>query len=354
MKWLLRGFSALVLLVVAVVALAPSQAQAAEGFNVLTSPLPIKITTEPGKTVTEELRIKNQSNQPEGIKVGLMKFAAKGVNGAPNLFDLTPKDTYASWVRFTPSQFVAQPNVWNTVKMTITIPSDAGLGYYLAVTFSPSNQPGARKVTNLRGSAASLVLLNVQSPNEKRSLQLADFSTDHKLYEYLPANFRVRLHNNGNIYLPPVGNIFITKGSKTVGTLDFNAAGGSVLPASNREFTIPWKSGFPVFTDHLEHHKPITDKHGKIKQDLKWDFSQVNKFRFGKYTAKLLVVYDDGKQDVPLESTLAFWVLPWKLMLIALVIVIIVGFGVFMAIRSVIGRATGSGGPRAHRRYPRR
>jgi hypothetical protein len=371
----LRGFLTLWLLVAVLVALPADHANAAtagpnaaaapaatttsdtEGFDVLTSPLPIKIDTPPGKTVTEELRIKNEATEAEGIKVGLMKFGATGELGRPDLYDLTAKDTYASWVHFSPQQFLAQPNVWNTVKMTINIPANASLGYYLAVTFSPANQPGGRDVTNLRGSAAQLVLLNVESPNEKRSLQLTNFSTNHKLYEYLPADFNIRVHNNGNIYLPPTGNIFIMKGSKTIDTLDLNDAGGSVLPNSNRVFTVPWTDGFPVFQQRLVHNVPITDSHGNVEETLHWNFTQANKFRFGEYTAKLLVVYDNGKIDVPLESTLTFWVLPWKLMLLALVIILIIGFGIFTLIRSTVGlgrsRVPKRGGGSAYHR-PRR
>jgi len=334
----LRGVCAAVLLLMAGLLASPVSVHAAEGFNVLTSPLPIKITTEPGKTIQNKLRIKNLANQPQAIKVGLMKFGASGETGQPNLFDLTPKDKYASWVSFSPQQFVAQPNVWNTVTMTIKVPADAALGYYLAVTFSPARQ-ATEKGTNVKGSAATLVLLNVHSPNEKRSLDLLDFYTDHKLYEYLPANFKVRVKNTGNIYIPPVGNIFIMKGNKTVTTLDFNSAGGSVLPSSNRVFSLSWKDGFPYFKDRLVDGKPVTDKHGHLKQDLKWDFTKADKFRFGKYTAKLLIAYDDGKQDVPLESTLTFWVLPWKLMLLLLVLLLIIGFGVFNLLRSTFQRA---------------
>lgn len=329
----------------AVLLLSPSAASAAEGFNVITSPLPIKIATQPGKTVESELRIKNQGTLAEGIKVGLMKFGATGDTGQPNLFDLTPRDNYASWVHFSPSEFVAQPNVWITVKMTINVPADAALGYYLAVTFSPSNQPGARDVTNLKGSAATLVLLDVKSANEKRSLKLVDFSTDHKLYEYLPSTFRIKLRNDGNIYLPPVGNIFIQRGNTTVDTIDFNTAGGSVLPKSNRVFSLPWKNGFPHYQDVLVNGKPVNDKHGHPKQNLKWDFTQVNKFRFGKYTAKLLIAYDDGSHDVPLESTLTFWVIPWKLLIVGLLLLAAIGFGLFTVLRSIYRRV--KPGPRS-------
>ncbi len=314
-------------------------ASAAEGFNVITSPLPIKISTTPGTTVETSLRIKSQNTQPEGIKVSLLKFKGNGTTGQPDLQDITPKDTFASWVSFSPSNFVAQPGVWNTVKMTIKVPDDAGLGYYLAVTFSPSKEPGAPDVTNLKGSAATLVLLDVKNGHEKRSLKLVDFSTDHKLYEYLPANFNVKVRNDGNIYIPPVGNVFITRGDKTVDTIDFNAAGGSVLPDSTRIFKMPWANGFPVFKDSLVNGKPVTDNNGKLKQDLKWNFAEANKFRFGKYTAKLLIAYDDGTRDVPVESTLTFWVIPWKMILLVLVIAAVLGYGLFAMGKNFVRKA---------------
>jgi hypothetical protein len=352
MRRLLRGFSVLALLLLTAAALASPDVKAAEeGFNVLTSPLPVKLVTQPGKTVTTDLRIKNLANKPQPIKVGLMKFGASGDTGQPNLFELTPKDTYASWVHFSPKEFVAQPNVWNTVTMTINVPPDAALGYYLAVTFSPSSVVGNKDATTFKGSTATLVLLDVSSGNEKRDLNLLDFSTDHKLYEYLPVNFNVKLRNTGNIYLPPSGNIFIMRGDTTIETLEFNAAGGSVLPQSNRIFKEPWKKGFPVFRDRLVDGKPVTDSNGGLKQDLKWDFTKANKFRFGKYTAKLLVVYDDGQKDVPLESVLTFWVIPWKLLVVFLLVLGLIGFGVFTLLRSSFRRAKqGTGKLRRARR----
>jgi len=104
----------LTLLIGAWLTLYPVTANAAAlptGFNVITSPLPIKISTAPGKTIHLQLRIKNQGAQAEGIKVGLMKFAATGTTGTPDLFNLTAKDSYGSWVHFSPQQFTAQPGV---------------------------------------------------------------------------------------------------------------------------------------------------------------------------------------------------------------------------------------------------
>jgi len=349
MKQFVGGCLVLAVLIGAWLVWGPTPVSAAtEGFNVITSPLPIKITTAPGKTVTTQLRIKNQGDQPEGIKVGLMKFGATGNSGTPDLYELTPKDTYASWVHFSPQQFTAQPNIWNTVTMTIAVPASADLGYYLAVTFSPASQPGVPDSTELKGAAATLVLLDVKTPNEKRALQLVSFSTDHELYEYLPVNFTITVHDNGNIYLAPAGNIFVQRGQKTIETLDFNDAGGSVLPGSNRLFTVPWNDGFPVYKEKLVNDMPVPNKHDVPEESLHWNFAQASKFRIGKYNAKLLVVYNNGTDDVPLEATVSFWVLPWKLMLLLLAVLALIGFGIFTIAKSVVNKVRGVGKQRRH------
>jgi hypothetical protein len=323
-------------------------AAALPGFNVITSPLPIKISTAPGKTVQIQLRIKNQGSQAEGIKVGLMKFGATGSSGTPDLYNLTPQDTYASWVHFSPQQFTAQPGVWNNITMTINVPTSAALGYYLAVTYSPAAQPGVPDATELRGAVATLVLMNVNTTNEKRTLQLVNFSTSHKLYEYLPTTFSIKLHNSGNIYLAPAGNIFVQRGGTTIDTLDFNDAGGSVLPSSNRVFSVPWNDGFPLYVEKLVKNKPVPDKHDVPEQTLKWNFTQANKFRFGEYNARLLVVYNNGTNDVPLEAVVSFWVLPWKLLLVLLAVLALIGFGVFSFVRSIVRKARRGGGKNRH------
>jgi hypothetical protein len=328
-----------------------SAAVPSEGFNIITSPLPIKLSTSPSKTVQTELRFKNQGDQPEGIKIGLMRFGASGEDGAPDLYDLSAKDAYTSWVTFSPSQLVAQPNVWNTVTMTIKVPANADLGYYLAVTFSPATTTDQKGAANLKGSAATLVLLNVNTGDEKRALDLVEFTTDKGLYEYLPASFSIKLRNNGNIYIAPTGDLFLLHNGKQIGALDFNDAGGSVLPQTNRIFHINWSDGFPVYKERLVDDKPIYDHHNKPEADLKWDFTQVNKLRIGRYTAKILVVYDDGKEDVPLEASVNFWVLPWKVILGLLVLVAVIGIGIFSFVRGVVrkGRSR-TGGMRRGKR----
>jgi hypothetical protein len=298
-----------------VVSAAPASA-ATPTFNLTTSPLPVELTTTPGSTVTTGLRVENSGTTPIKIKVSLLKFKSAGSDGKPLLLKRQPGDTFFDWVTFSQNDFTAQPGVWNTIQMTINPPREAAFGYYYAVVFSQDNtgqSPTTPDTSRLNGATATLVLLNVQTPGEKRQLSVTSFSADKKVYEYLPVTFSIKVHNGGNIFTAPTGNIYISRDHKhNIAILDVNDAQGNILSGSNRIFQAAWSDGFPVFTTQRDHGQIISDKQGQPVEQLQWNFSKADKLRFGHYYAHLLLVYNDGKQDVPIDAEVSFWVVPWK------------------------------------------
>ena len=319
----------------------PKAAAAGADFNLTTSPLPLDLVVKPGHTVTTDLRVQNSSTAVANIKVSLLKFKANGQNGNPELLPRQPGDSFFDWVSFSRSSFTAQPGQWNDVQVTINAPSSAAFGYYYAILFSNANDDQSAtkpNSTSLSGAVATLVLLDVQAPGEKRQLGVDNFSVGKKLYEYLPVNFAVKVHNSGNVHGIPSGSIFITKGKSTVAVLDINPGGGNVLPDSNRSFNVTWNDGFPVFTQKIDHGELVSNNKSQPVYTLSWNFANTGKFRFGHYNAHLLLTYDNGTSDVPVEANVAFWVIPWKLGLILLAILLIVGFGLFTLIRSLYRR----------------
>jgi hypothetical protein len=298
----------------------PLPAHADSGINLTTSPLPVNLSANPGQTVTTDLRIQNSSNTTQRIKVSLMKFSAYGESGKPALQNREPGDDYFDWASFNPTSFDAPPKQWVTVKMTIQVPKTAAFGYYYAAVFSPADQKPTGKGNVYLGSTAILVLLEVKSPNAKRSVTIADFSVDKRTYEFLPVNFSVRLHNDGNVHLLPAGSIYIKRGSKQVAVIPFNTQHGNILPNSYRIYTSSWNDGFPVYVDKTQNGQVMLNKNDKPVQQLQWNFTKLPHLKFGHYTANLLVVYDNGSRDVPLEASVSFWVVPWRI--IAFVIVV--------------------------------
>jgi hypothetical protein len=314
----------LLLLIPAVLVLlmsfAPLAHAASSGINLTTSPLPVNLSANPEQTISTDLRIQNAASTTQKIKISLMKFSAYGESGKPALQDRAPGDDYFDWVSFSPSVFEAPPNQWMSVKMTIAVPKGAAFGYYYAVVFSPADQKPTGKGNVYLGSTAILVLLDVKSPNAKRSAKVVDFSVDKKTYEFLPVNFSARLHNDGNVHLLPGGSIYIKRGSKQVAVLPFNAQHGNILPNSYRVYTTTWSDGWPVYTQKNQDGKVVLDKNGKPVTALSWDFSKIQHLKFGHYTANLLAVYDNGSRDVPMEASVSFWVVPWRI--IAFVVVV--------------------------------
>jgi hypothetical protein len=306
-------------------------------LRLTTSPLPINLKTTPGSTITTNLKIKNDGTRSENIKVTLMKFKADGTAGAPILLDREPGDDFFDWVTFSDPTFTLPVNEWKTITATFNVPTTASFGYYYAVVFSRANeqvQPGERQ-TVIAGGTATLVLLEVQVPNAKREIKVTEFSADKNAYEFLPVSFTVKLQNSGNVHIAPRGNIFISQGNnKNIATLEVNPGQGSLLPDSARIFQQKWSDGFPVYEAKVENGQVVLDANSNQQLELKWDFKDASKLRWGKYTAKLLLVYDDGQRDVPIEGEVSFWVMPWRLVLGGLVVLILALLGLKSTLQS--------------------
>jgi len=321
-------------------------AYAADGaLRLTTSPLPINLSVEPGRSVSTQLRIKNDGDQKESLKIDLMKFKADGESGAPLPIDREPGDDFLDWVRFSEESFPIEPNQWKTINVTFDIPETAAFGYYYAIVFSRAGEagPAGERQTTVTGGTAILVLLEVKIPDAKREVAIASFSADRKWYEFLPATFTVKLRNTGNVHIAPRGNLFIGRpGEKADTVVEVNLGKGNILPDSNRIFEPRWAEGFPVYRDKEADGKMVRDADGKTVRELVWNWKDASEFRFGKYQAKLLLVYDDGARDVPIEGMVEFWVMPWRLIVAGLFIGLFVLVGIKSTVEKIWRRLFGT------------
>lgn len=314
------------------------QAQTEGSLSLITSPLPISLTTEPGTSVSTELKIKNGGLADEELKITLMKFRAYEASGKPQLMEREEGDTFFDWVRFSESSFTLAPNEWKTVTATFDIPKEASFGYYYAFVFSRAQEekPLEESQTAIVGGTAVLVLLEARVPDAKRQVEVTEFSLDRAFYEFLPATFTVRLKNTGNVHIAPRGNIFIDRGNtRDIAILEINQEKGSILPNSSREFDTTWSDGFPVYEKKIMDGKVVLDTNGQAEKKLTWDWNDASKLRFGKYTAKMLLIYDDGQRDIPIEGEVSFWVVPWRLLVGTLVIALFAFIGIRSTLKNI-------------------
>ena len=314
---------------------------ASGGSTLTTSPVSVSLSTKPGTAISTDLQLQNNSSNPVEIAVHLQEFKASGEDGQAQIYEPPAGDPSLGWVHFSEDRFTAEPGVWHKIKMTIDTPKTAAFGYYYAVIFSPVSSsaliPG---VNNYKGANAILVLLNAHAGGEKNLLEIASFNADQHAYQYLPATLSVRVRNVGNIYTAPRGVIYISRSptGDIIDSLDVNKGLGNVLPGTYRTFSVQWDNGFPVYQTKRINGQVASDKQGKPVQELAWDFSHINRLRFGRYYARLVLVYSDGTKDVPLYATVSFWVIPWVPILVLLVVLILVGIGLWTVLRFTIKR----------------
>ncbi|MDQ3007969.1 MAG: hypothetical protein M3Q81_00035 [bacterium] len=319
--------------------LAPTITPSVSGSLKLTvSPITIVLETEPGVPVTSTIKVRNNGSENEYIQASLSKFQADPSGEKPQILDFTAEEEYSKWITFKEPSFVIRPGEWKTIEFTFAPPKAAALNYFYVLVFERQLNANAQDGESvLSGAPGILVLANVLSPNSKRELQLESFSVPWLFIEFLPVEFVMKVKNTGNTFLAPVGNIFIDgNGKKDVAVLSANPNSSNILPQTEREYRSSWTDGFPLYSIDEENGEPLRDDNGELKYSLKWDFSQVDKFRIGRYTANLLLVYDDGQRDVPLESSVSFWVIPWRVLAASIVLLILTLLGLKATIAPVI------------------
>ena len=315
--------------VTALVPLLPAKVLAADAstgnFSLQVSPSPIVQTVKPGQKTTIAVKVRNTGTATEELKMGLRGFTVDSETGEVQLKEETPKEV-DEWVTFEQSQFTVASGASTDQNVTFDVPADAGFSYSFALLVSRANPvKGSAGKTAIEGSVAIFTLLTVDRPGAVKKIEVVKISSNKKVYEFLPSEFSLQLKNSGNVIIAPAGNVFIQRGatsSSPLAVLPVNSTGAYILPGVSRTVTTKWTDGFPVYK---------TDAQGTSR--LTWDWGTLQKLRIGKYTARVVVIYNDGSRDIPIEASVSFWVMPWRLLFGVLVVLILVVVGVVTSVR---------------------
>jgi hypothetical protein len=300
------------------------------GFSIQVTPSPIVDVVKPGQTKTIEVKIRNTAPQNEQLKMGLRAFSVNSQTGAIDLKTEEPADV-KDWVQFSDPIFDVTAGEWFTQHVTFAVPENAGFSYSFALLISRAKPVAAEQgKTAIEGSVAIFTLLSVDRPGATRKLEAVEFSASKKLYEYIPTTFTLKLKNSGNTILQPAGNIFVQRqiaSKEPIAVLPVNSTGAYILPDSSRSVSSQWSDGFPVYK------QSGSDEN---KQKLVWNWGDLQKLRIGHYFAKAVIVYNDGTRDIPIETTVGFWVVPWKLLLVFVLFIALITVGVVTIVRKTM------------------
>jgi hypothetical protein len=307
---------------------ASAQSAGSSNFSLEVTPSPIIVSVKPGESKTVDLKIRNNGTQDEILKIEPRSFTIESQTGQVKLGTGAPAEV-KDWVHFAESPFsVAKAQVY-TQRITFDVPANAGFSYSFAVVISRDKPVRNDRGQAVLGSVADFTLLSIDRPGAARKITIDKFAVTKRLYEYLPATFETTISNKGNTFVQPSGNIYVSRkhGASPITVLPLNPTAGYILPGSSRSLSVDWKDGFPVFVDD----KPAAN--AKAAKKLEWNFAHLQQFRFGKYTAQAVAIYNDGNRQVPVTAEVNFWVIPWKVLLILIAVVLILGIGIWTIVR---------------------
>jgi len=263
---------------------------ASEGLEI--SPALIDVSADSGKSYNLDVTVHNVTKYALDFSASVDDFGAKDETGQPSIIldstDSLPT-SIKTWVRAIPS-FRLQSNETKHINVSMVIPSDAEPGGHYGVIRFTGKSPDATGSIGQVASAGTLVLVRV-SGDAKETLELASLDitkggTKGTLFESGPLTFVSRFKNTGSVHVKPVGQIEIRDAFGHSNVLPLNAAGGNILPGSIRRFESPLNTTW----------------------------------MFGHYTADLSIAY--GTTGQAIVRTISFWVIPYKLILLGLLVLI--------------------------------
>ncbi len=209
--------------------------------------------------------------------------------------------------------------------VTIRVPADAAPGGYYAVVRFTASPPGLDGTgVSLSASLGTLILLRVNG-DAKEAMKIEEFSATKNgekkwLFESAPITFLTRVKNQGSSHEQPSGQAAIKDiFGNPVANVNINLTQSNILPGSIRRFEQPLDSS-----------------------------TIGNRILFGRYTADLKLSY--GTQGQTLTSSTSFWVIPYRLIGFALILIVIAIIIIRIALKRYTERVVANSRGRRRRR----
>jgi hypothetical protein len=278
------------------------------------SPVRFEISGDPGQTLVGEIELHNEQAITRTFYASFENFEARGEGGEPHF--VPGKAGLAVWIETEP-KVVLEPGERRKIPFRINIPINADPGgHFAAIFFStapPALLPGQEGVV-VGARIGVLVLLSVTG-EIKEGGGIAEFGTENKFFTSLPIDLFYRFANDSGDRIMPKGEIIIrnTIGMKT-DVFDANPVRGNILPDSIRRFEVKWGE---------ENREDAVGFFGIAGH-------QWRNFALGTYTANLNLSWGE---DMTANASHRFFVIPWQLLSIIIIILAVVGFWGFFGIK---------------------
>lgn len=271
--------------------------------NIMTViPPRLEVSVKPGETVKKTVQFRNESENSAYLSVSVKDFIVNNNSGQPDFVDERVSGRWAasSWIRSDSSLNVLPKTIAN-LNITISVPKDAlPGGHYAGILYQAKGTPlaigkGVGAGTGINQVVGTLVYINVAGPITEnasvRKFEVPGFS------EYGPIPFTTEIANMSDTHISPTGQI-------TVRNLF-----GQVLT----QLKLDERNIFPGAS-------------------LLYQNTWPEKLLIGRFRADLDLAYGSGRG---LKATAYFWVFPWKVALIIILTIILLGLIIYFGYKKI-------------------
>ena len=276
----------------------------AENISLGTAPTSEKLKLIPGQKYNGELVIWNLTTK--AITYDIVVRGFRQIENQPGTaIILTEAEeakslyTATKWMKLDMDSIELIPNKNEKIYYEINVPTDITKGEYtVIISFASKNE------AELTGTGATTTLtlgmpILIQIGDEfVENAELLKFSTEKSFYEYPTLKFDARIKNLGDTHITPVGEIVLTNiFNQEITRIPFNPNSQSILRDNIGNYETNWDFG-----TFLTKNKVLV---------------------LGPIKANLIVTYRTFQPGfAPLTSEVSFWIIPWKIILIALVVIV--------------------------------
>lgn len=275
---------------------APVSAQQASRSITIVPPS-IETPVNPGDKKEGILKVINNGDVPLPLTASTQDFVVKDFVGTP---DFLPQDTLtspysaASWIGVVPDTFTVNPHQTVQLHYYLQVPKNARPGGHYAGVIYTSTKTLSGKGTGaaVQTEIGTLFALDIAGPVHEQA-QVTQFYTNG-FQEYGPVYIHTQILNLGDLHIKPIGSVRVTDMlGRQVGVIPLDEH--NIFPQAARDY-------LNIFGQH---------------------------WMLGPFHARLILSY--GRNDnLPLLAETTFWIFPWKVAVIIMLIIIAAVMGYFV------------------------
>jgi hypothetical protein len=199
------------------------------------SPTAIKPVINPGTVKNGSFQVINQGQQGYNVIIYAAPYSVKSENYTPDFSPIPGTPTVASWLHFSQTSSIIQPNQALTVDYAITVPPNTPAGGYYAVAFVETQAPKNASGVIVNEQVGEIFYIQVAGPVKQAGKILSWASY---FFQKPPLIAALRLENTGGLYY--FSNISIVVRDIFNSPKFTLTTQKVVLPQTIRQLTVTW------------------------------------------------------------------------------------------------------------------